>query len=149
MTDSVPTPTGLNSAQPAPEDVEVVRKVAGEFGTGTDRGQTNADVHTSDKGALSGTDVILDREHGPSHVNVDDDAMLPSARLAELFGVDAEALRKRLERWRKSHGDGWIENTERNSRQPQYLYRVGAVRSVIGAMKGSGGASTERPAPKS
>jgi hypothetical protein len=79
---------------------------------------------------------------------IDDDALLGPGKLAELFGVGLGALEKRLERWRAKNkneiGKGWIENSDRKPREPQYLYRVGSVRLIIDAMK----ASSERRAKK-
>ncbi len=66
---------------------------------------------------------------GPIH----DDAMMSPGQLALAFGVPAEPLRGRLRRWRAKNRNagGWIENTKRAPREPQYLYRVGAVLVVI------------------
>jgi hypothetical protein len=76
---------------------------------------------------------------------IPDKATLSVAELAGYFGVPQEALRKRLERWRKEHDDGWVETTNRKTRDPSYLYEVGAVRPVIEELRASGGASGQRP----
>jgi hypothetical protein len=73
------------------------------------------------------------------------------ADLAGMAGVDPEALRKRLDRWRrKNPGGEFIQNTERRSREPGYLYSRDAVIPVIEALKTcigtSGIASAKRPA---
>lgn len=62
-----------------------------------------------------------------------DKAMMNHRDFAEKLGVEAESLRKRLDRWRKDNGDGWQELTEPRAREPRYLYRVGAVRDVLQA----------------
>jgi hypothetical protein len=55
--------------------------------------------------------------------------------LARKFKVNAEALRKRLDRWRYHNDRGWIENPNRGGKQPTYLYDIAAVRPVIEAIK--------------
>jgi hypothetical protein len=77
---------------------------------------------------------------------IGDDAHLSYAKLAEHFKVPPEPLRKRLDRFRKTHDAGWIENTERGTHGTRYLYRVGDVRPIIGALSASGETSGERPA---
>jgi hypothetical protein len=77
----------------------------------------------------------------PTTPRIDDDSHFSPAKLAEVFGVPAEALRTRLNRWRQTHHDGWIENPERGPREPKYLYRVGSVRSIIEDLQ----ATSERP----
>ncbi len=69
--------------------------------------------------------------------------------LATRHKVNAEALRKRLDRWRSGQPDGaFIENSEAKSREAKYLYSEQAVMPVIESMKStSGTASGERPAP--
>ncbi len=76
---------------------------------------------------------------------------LSPAELAEQHGLDSEALRKRLERWRRKHMDGWIENTERKPTEAQFLYAPSVVESVIqqakkASGKTSGKTSGKRPA---
>lgn len=82
-------------------------------------------------------------------VSVSDDALLSPTKLAEIFGAPAEALRNRLIRWRGKNLDGWVENTGRGPREAKYLYRVGAVRPVVDALKAISEATSERPAKKS
>lgn len=66
---------------------------------------------------------------------MDDDAYLPPSRLAEIFEVPPEALRARLNRWRKNNPTGWIENDDRGAREPQFTYRVGSIRHIIEKLK--------------
>lgn len=68
---------------------------------------------------------------------VDEKSHLGPVALARLFGLEkqANAVRKKLERWRRTNHNGWIENTERRPREPQYLYQIGAVRSLLESMK--------------
>lgn len=63
--------------------------------------------------------------------NLPDDAMMNHRDLAAVLKLDAEPLRKRLDRWRKRNGDGWQELTEATSKEPRYLYQVRAVREVL------------------
>lgn len=80
----------------------------------------------------------------------DDEGMFTSSDLAERFGVNAETLRKRLDRWREKNvtSRDWTENEGATSRDPKYLYRLGAVRHLIALLQASGESSGERPAKK-
>ncbi|MCH8151465.1 MAG: hypothetical protein IH830_03715 [Planctomycetes bacterium] len=82
---------------------------------------------------------------GPIH----DDAMMSPGQLALAFDVPAEALRGRLKRWRVKNpdADGWIEITKRAPREPQYLYRVGAVLVVIEDLKKKAPSETSSEQP--
>jgi len=73
---------------------------------------------------------------------LDEKAWYTHERLAVHFNVNKEALRKRLDRYRSTHFDGWKENTDRRPREPKYLYQLGAVKHIIENML----ASSERPA---
>lgn len=68
-----------------------------------------------------------------------DKARLTSTELAKRFGLlhRLGALRKRLARWRKQNGKGWVENPDATSREAKYLYEVTTVRPVIDALKSS------------
>ncbi len=55
--------------------------------------------------------------------------------LADKHGVDAGALRKRLDCWRYAHDAGYIEVTNPARNQPKYLYNESAVMSVIESLK--------------
>lgn len=61
------------------------------------------------------------------------DELLSSRQLAERFGRDPQALKQRLRRWREKHAGStdWVENTERGPRDPQFLYRLSAVRHIV------------------
>ena len=84
----------------------------------------------------------LDGGHGKR----DDPATLLSpAKLAGRLSIpesDAktrEALRKRLESWRKANLDGgWIEARDPKPREPKYLYPLGKVWPLIQDLKPSG-----------
>jgi len=82
------------------------------------------------------------REASPPNVVPDEEAFYPHRRLAELFNVDKEALRKRLERYRKDNLNGWKPNSDRNPREPKYLYQLPAVKAIVEGLK----ASSQRPA---
>ncbi len=79
-----------------------------------------------------------------------DDGMFTVSDLAERCGVKPDALRKRLDRWRKKNvgSRDWTENEGATSREPKYLYRLGAVRPTIEELAASDEASGERPAKK-
>lgn len=51
--------------------------------------------------------------------------------LAEVFGIPRETLRKRLDRYRETHQDGWMASEDHRSRDSQYLYQLDAVRSFV------------------
>jgi hypothetical protein len=84
----------------------------------------------------------------PAPPSVDNDSHLSPTRLAKLFKVPSDALRKRLDSWRAKNHTGWIENPERAPREAKYLYRVGSICSVIAALKASSETGSERPARK-
>jgi hypothetical protein len=63
------------------------------------------------------------------------DTLLSCAQLAKRFGVPAEPLRKRLERFQKESDEGWVEVENRRRNQPRYLYRVGAVRHLVSGLR--------------
>jgi len=80
--------------------------------------------------------------------NIDNDANLSPSKLAEIFGVELNALQQRLKRWRRKNHVGWIEVTDRCSREAQYLYRVGTVRQLVEKMKTTSETTSKRPAKK-
>lgn len=55
--------------------------------------------------------------------------------LAQKHGVEAEALRKRLERWREKRLDDYIENDGRKPNEEKFLYREAAVLDIIHRMR--------------
>jgi hypothetical protein len=71
----------------------------------------------------------------PPQEEVEENAFLSAADVARIFEVPLNALRKRLERYRQSHDDGWGENQEAKRLEPRYTYRLGSVRSCIQALK--------------
>jgi hypothetical protein len=60
-----------------------------------------------------------------------DAARMTHVELAEQFGLDPEALRKRLDRWRKHNGTGWEELKDVRHKQPRYVYEMRAVRHLL------------------
>jgi hypothetical protein len=71
----------------------------------------------------------LDKDPGGS---IEGNAYFSPKELAQRYGVNQDALRKRLERWRKQNPDGgWIENENRGGRDPKYIYLESAVRDII------------------
>ncbi len=73
---------------------------------------------------------------------LDDEAWYPHVRLAEVAGVGKEALRKRLDRFRKTSLDGWKENEDRRSREVKYHFQFKVVKDILKELW----ASSERPA---
>jgi hypothetical protein len=72
----------------------------------------------------------------------DDQAWYPCTRLAAIYGVEKEALRKRLDRYRENNFDGgWKSNEDRRPREPKFLYKAGNVKSIIEDLR----ASSKRP----
>jgi len=78
----------------------------------------------------------------PSNAMLDEQAWYPHSRFAEVFNVDKEALRKRLDRYRKQSFDGWKANEDRRPREAGYLYQLRAVKTVVEELR----ASSQRPA---
>ena len=72
----------------------------------------------------------------------DPEAWYSPSRLAEIFHVNADALRQRLNRYRARNDAGWKENEDRRPRESKYHYRLKDVRHIIESMR----ASSERPA---
>jgi transcription initiation factor IIE alpha subunit len=75
-------------------------------------------------------------------IELDAHGWYPYARLAEVFGVNKDALRKRLDRFCEENFNGYKENEDRRPREPKYLYQLQAVRKIIEDLR----ASSERPA---
>lgn len=76
--------------------------------------------------------------------------MASTADLATEWHTDPEATRKVLNRWRKKHGHGWVENTERKSRDARFLYDRNAVRQTMEALSIASSFATHRgPASES
>jgi hypothetical protein len=90
----------------------------------------------------------LGAQFGGQNETVSDDSTLSVDKLAEVFRVPKEALRKRLDRCREKDHTCFIEVADRNPRDPQFLYKVGKVRPIIESMRASGETSGERPAKK-
>jgi hypothetical protein len=77
-----------------------------------------------------------------SNVGLDEHAWYTHVRLAEVYAVGKDALRKRLDNYRANTLDGWKENEDRRPREPKYLYQLLRVKHIIAAMQ----TSSERPA---
>jgi hypothetical protein len=67
----------------------------------------------------------------------DVDVWLASSDIATQFELPLDALRRRLDRWRKKNaaGSGWKEVSDRSKNEPKYLYLLAAVRSIIDEMR--------------
>jgi hypothetical protein len=72
----------------------------------------------------------------------DEKAWFTPDRLVEIYGLKKDALRKRLERYRRNNLNGWKESEDRRPREPKYLYQVQAIKSILKDLR----ASSQRPA---
>lgn len=123
--------------------------------TSCDRPLTGRTIHliTTYRGREKWQDVVIPGGSGnagpgaassssPTSAVVDEQAWYTYDRLAEVFSVGKDPLRKRLDRYRGDHLDGWIESDDRRPREPKYLYRLRDVKGVIEELR----ASSQRPA---
>ncbi len=90
---------------------------------------------------------LAGRVRSEARNGIPDEATLEPKRIAELFGVPCEALRKRLVRLRERDHGCFIENPEAGSRDAKYLYKVGSIRPIIEAMKTSSIRPARRKSP--
>jgi hypothetical protein len=81
-----------------------------------------------------------------SKVAPSDDAWMTHTDIAKRHGVDAEALRKRLDRYRARNHNGWREVDGARPNEPKYLYHYGTVEPIAEKLKASGETSGKRPA---
>lgn len=65
--------------------------------------------------------------------HLDEQTFYDPSRLAKLFNVDRDVLRKRLERYRNQHllDDSWRENEGRRPRQDKYSYRLKNIKQIL------------------
>jgi hypothetical protein len=78
-----------------------------------------------------------------SILGLDEHGWYTHSRLAEVFNLGKEALRKRLDRYREQKPlGGWKQNDDRRPRESKYLYQLRAVKVVIEELR----ASSQRPA---
>ena len=68
-------------------------------------------------------------------VVIEDDALLPARALAARFDVPLNALRQRLDRFRKKQDHGWMENADPKVREDKFLFHLKAVRPIIDELK--------------
>jgi hypothetical protein len=78
----------------------------------------------------------------PSNVMLDEQAFYTHDRLAQIFNVGKDSLRKRLDRHRKHTVSGWKVNEDRRPREAKYLYQLRAVKTIVEELR----ASSQRPA---
>jgi len=80
--------------------------------------------------------------------SVSPDAYMTPRDMAKVFNVPYEPLKKRLERFRKSNWDGWIQNSNRRRNEAGYTFQVSVVLPIIDEMRqrASRELSHERPA---
>lgn len=106
------------------------------------RGENWQEVSSLGDGSADTASHEVPPSNIPSNAMLDEQAWYPHARFAEAFNVDREALRKRLDRYRKHNFDGWKANEDRRPREPGYLYQLRAVKTVVEELR----ASSQRPA---
>lgn len=92
----------------------------------------------SESAALEGAPV----PSVPPPAALDEQTFYEPGRLAKIFNVNRDALRKRLERFRDHNDNGWRENEGRGPRQDKFSYRLADVRPILTEMQ----ASSQRPA---
>jgi hypothetical protein len=80
----------------------------------------------------------------------DSEALFSPAELAAKYGIPEKtaALKKRLERLRKTDLKCFVEIADRGSKEPQFVYRLRNVLPTIEALKASRETSRKRPAKK-
>ena len=96
--------------------------------------------------ALYAAAVVEDQGAGKHPWGNDDpETPLTPAKIADRLGIPPEeskrreALRKRLEKWRRENRKGgWIEDEQGGGRKVKYSYPIGKVWSVVEDMKSSG-----------
>ncbi len=104
--------------------------------------ETNVDTARAPQGPAA---VISERTLSAADLRRYGDAALSCPDIAAQCGVNEDALRRRLERWRRDHDQGWHEVQNHGPREPRYLYQVGAIADIIDDMT-SGETSAERSA---
>jgi hypothetical protein len=115
------------TAQERSELEQLERQIAGLASSpleNQDKGQSPISQHESSSSST------LNQLEIDEHVKAGGER-LSCPDLASRYKVNAEALRKRLERWMPTHQEDWLEVTNRRPRDPKYLYRVSAVLPII------------------
>ena len=108
----------------------------------TRNGEESPDISTRPDGSKGAGLRDASSVNRPSSFMPDEQAWYTHDRLAEIFGVGKDALRKRLDRYREHNMDGCKENEDRRPREPRYFYLLRAVKSIVEELR----ASSERPA---
>jgi len=132
----------VNSGWPGNEWENVARAFIAAFqGTGQ---AVNEESNTALVGSLAdGLDLVAASAERPQadQVGTGNDsvqsgsAKLSPRELASKHGVDAGALRQRLDRWRHDHDAGYVEVSNAARNEPKYLYDEASVMLVIEALK--------------
>ncbi|MEX0887547.1 MAG: hypothetical protein WD009_14035 [Phycisphaeraceae bacterium] len=138
---SADAPVGLIVSTSTDGETEATPRTDGASQTGGDRPPTGSDHTRGQSAAASDNDGATP----------DGDVYLAVADLAKAAGLPPErvpALRKAMERWRKNHLEGWIENMERRAHEPRYLYRAAAVKHVVESVRQRYNLSVSRPSKK-
>ncbi len=142
-------------AEPFPEPVElpvekygeaafVLHAIGGRVQEKSEQIETSRDKKKVDESILR--DESTPSMQGEKNLlDLDFDAYLSAPDLARRFDVPFQALKKRLERFRKQSKEGWRDTWGENigSREPKYLYQVARVFSIIQDLKRK--ASCKRP----
>ncbi len=122
------------------------QQTGGITGPGADSG-SHVQMVADGGGSLPGRDPKAnDSEAGGAiRMHMDDHTLLSCASLAKRYKVPVEALRKRLERHRTTDHDCFVEQANRSSKEPQFLYYGGKVVHIVDQLKSSPNASAKRP----
>jgi hypothetical protein len=84
--------------------------------------------------AMASPGELTGRSEPPSRPNK---GVATHQELAAEYGLDPEATRNALNRWRKANagGDGFIENRDRRPNEPQFFYDRVAVAPILNRLK--------------
>jgi len=107
--------------------------------TAYQRGETWPEVPVPEVAAHA---PVLGAPPSTANPTLDEEGWYTHVRLAEIFSVGRDALRKRLDRHREHNLNGWKANDDRRPREPRYLYQLRAIKTIIEELR----ASSQRPA---
>jgi hypothetical protein len=80
--------------------------------------------------------LIVDAASMRSDDTTQSEGYLAATTIAELHGLNAWVLRRHLKSWR-ANNDDWIENANRASRDPRFLYRAHSIAPLVERLRGS------------
>lgn len=93
------------------------------------------DVTVRIKNRIRGMILENSQARNSQELNFTEAGYFSYKQIALKHGLSADALRHRLATWRKTHADGYKENTDRRQNEGKFLYTEAAIKSVIDSMK--------------